>query len=53
MRYVCPKCGETYTVKPAAGTCRNCDATLVAESEIHEAEPRGAKNGLPSPKRRL
>jgi hypothetical protein len=53
MRYLCPKCGETYAVKPADGTCRICDATLVADSETHEAEPRGDRQGLPSPKRRL
>src|SRR5262249_11695693 len=28
MRYVCPKCGEAFAVKPPSGTCRICDATL-------------------------
>jgi hypothetical protein len=53
MRYLCPKCGETYVVKPPSGTCRICDAALVAESTSQEAEPRGEQEGLPSPKRRL
>jgi adenylate kinase-like protein len=53
MRYVCPKCGETYAVKPAEGTCRICDAALVAGSESREAEPPGEQRGMPSPKRRL
>jgi uncharacterized OB-fold protein len=53
MRYICPKCGETFAVKPPSGTCPNCDAALLAEAEAHAAEGRGEKNGLPSPKRRL
>lgn len=53
MRYLCPKCGETFAVKPPEGTCPICDATLVVESGIQEAEPHGEKEGLPSPKRRL
>jgi hypothetical protein len=53
MRYICPKCGEAYTLKPASGTCRICDAALVAESEAHEAEQRGERDGLPAPKRKL
>jgi hypothetical protein len=53
VRYLCPKCGETFTVKPPTGTCRICDATLVPESEAAEAEPKGEQDGLPSPKRRL
>jgi hypothetical protein len=53
MRYICPKCGETYALKPASGTCRICDATLLVESEAQEAEHREGREGLPSPKRRL
>ncbi len=53
MRYLCPKCGETFAVKPATGTCPICDAPLVAESEAQEAERRVEKEGLRSPKRRL
>jgi hypothetical protein len=53
MRYICPKCGEAYTLKPPSGTCRICDATLVVESEAQEAERRGEGEGLPSPKKRL
>ena len=52
MRYICPRCGEAYTLKPANGTCRICDAALVAESEAHEAEQREGE-GLPAPKRKL
>ncbi len=53
MRYVCPKCGETYTVRPVSGTCLSCNATLVVEPESHEAEERRDREGIPSPKRRL
>ena len=53
MRYICPKCGQTYTLKPPSGTCRNCDATLVVESETREVEHREEREGFPSPKRRL
>ena len=53
MRYICPKCGETFAVKPPGGTCRICDAALVVESGTQEGEPRGEQEGLPSPKRRL
>ena len=53
MRFVCPKCGEIYTLKPANGTCRICDATLVVEPEAKEAERREGRDGLPSPKKRL
>jgi hypothetical protein len=53
MRYVCPKCGEAFAVMPPSGTCRICDAALVAESEAQEAERRGETDGTRSPKRRL
>jgi hypothetical protein len=53
MRYVCPKCGETFAVMPARGTCSICDAALVPESEAHEAERRGETDGMRPPKRRL
>ncbi len=53
MRYICPKCGETFAVKPPSGTCVNCDAALLPESETQAGEPRGEREGLPSPKRRL
>ncbi len=53
MRYICPKCGETFAIKPTSGTCPICDAALVVESGSQEAEPRGEREGLPSPKRRL
>ena len=53
MRYVCPKCGQSYTPKPAGGTCQICDAALVPESEAQEAEERGEREGLPSAKKRL
>jgi len=52
MRYICPKCGETYAVAPGGGTCRLCDAALVVESETQEAEPRSEPHPLSSPKRR-
>ena len=53
MRYLCPKCREAYTVQPPGGTCTNCGATLVLDSETREAEPRGEGDGVASPKRRL
>jgi len=53
MRYICPKCGEVFAAKPPSGTCPICDAALVPETESHEGDPRGAPEGLPSPKRRL
>ena len=53
MRYVCPKCGETFAAMPPSGTCQMCDAAVVVESEGHEVEHRGESEGLPSPKRRL
>ena len=49
----CPKCGETFAVKPPGGTCPICDAAVLPEPQIHEADPHGEKEGLPSPKRRL
>jgi len=52
VRYVCPKCGETFSPKPPSGTCPICGAALVAESEAQQAEPHGEREGLPSPKRR-
>jgi len=53
MRYLCPKCGETYTLRPANGTCLICDATVVAQPEAQEAEQHGDRGGMPSPKKRL
>lgn len=53
MRYICPKCGDIFTVKPPSGACPICDATVVPEPEPHAADPHGEREGLPSPKRRF
>ena len=53
MRYICPKCGEAYTLRPTNGTCLICDTILVVAPESHEAEERGDGEGLSSPKKRL
>lgn len=53
MRYICPKCGESFALKPPSGTCTRCDAALVVESEGQQADRHGEQEGLPSPKRRL
>ncbi len=51
MHYVCPRCGRSFRVKPPEGTCPQCNAALVAESESHEGE--GAPHGdQPVPPRR-
>ncbi len=53
MRYLCPKCGEAFAVKPPSGTCPSCDAALVVETATQEAEDRREPEGLPPLKRRL
>jgi hypothetical protein len=53
MRYICPKCGETFAAQPPSGSCPVCDATVLPEPQTHEAEPHGDREGFPSPKRRL
>jgi hypothetical protein len=53
MRYICPKCGETFAAQPPSGSCPICDATVLPEPQTREAEPHGDREGLPSPKRRL
>lgn len=53
MRYICPKCGDTFPVQPPGGVCPICDATVLPEPESHEGERHGEREGLPSPKRRF
>jgi uncharacterized OB-fold protein len=50
MRYSCPRCGTIYTVKPPAGTCAQCEATLVPASESHENERHGDEPATPKHK---
>ncbi|GIW42765.1 MAG: hypothetical protein KatS3mg077_0047 [Candidatus Binatia bacterium] len=51
MQYICPRCGRSVRVKPPEGTCPQCNAVLVPESESHEGEhkPNGSE---PTPPRR-
>jgi len=53
MRYLCPKCAETFATKPPSGTCPICDSALVPEPEGQDTEWHQESEGLPSPKRRL
>lgn len=50
MRYRCPKCGKSFTFKPADGVCPHCDTVLVAESEGSEGDPQPDEG---TPKRKL
>ncbi|GBD25794.1 hypothetical protein HRbin30_01119 [bacterium HR30] len=51
MQYLCPRCGRSFRVKPPEGTCPQCNAALVSESESHDGE-RESREGQPLPPRR-